>query len=116
MSIKSPWGMTIHTLQRSRPTQTTASLHRGDTEDIEDLQHQALPLHCLETSIPASGNSNLALCDGLSLCDFLSRKSFRPIKLGPEDFGPCSPEWEYSTGFYPSSYASNTAAPTGCLG
>lgn len=63
MSIKFPWGMTIHTLQQSRPTQATASLHRGDTEDVEDLQHQALPLHCLETSFQpvVTGTSHSAM-------------------------------------------------------
>lgn len=80
MNIEFPWGMIIHTLQQSRPTQTQPPF-REDTEDREHLQHQALPLHCLETSIPASGNSDLTLCDGLSLCDFRSRKSFHPIKL-----------------------------------
>lgn len=48
-------------------------------------------------------------CSTRSICfqsggDFRNRRRSQPMKLGPENFGHCSPEWEYRAG----SSASNT--------
>lgn len=80
-----------------------------------DHSHMLQQTHSPPTHTPRSeGTQRMQrCCSTRSICfqsggDFRNRRRSQPMKLGPENFGHCSPEWEYRAG---SSASDTKSAP-----